>query len=75
MAISKQSTMEALRRFALRRPETEEGVAREGTALESRAVRTRKKAFLFLRPTEARLKLGPSLTDAATRAGSSLPRR
>jgi hypothetical protein len=60
--------MQALRRFALRLPDTEEGVACAGTALESRTVRTRGKAFLFLRATEARLKLQASLKDAAARA-------
>ena len=37
-------------------------------ALESRTARTRGKAFLFLRATEARLKLQASLKDAAARA-------
>jgi hypothetical protein len=63
--------MSALLKFALRLPETEEGVACEGTALESRTVRTRKKAFLFLRSTEVRLKLGPSLKEAVARASKN----
>ena len=68
MTNAKPSSLQALRRFALRLPDTEEGVACEGTALESRTVKTRRKAFLFLRPTEARLKLGGSLQDAIARA-------
>jgi hypothetical protein len=64
----KQNSMQALRKFAAQLPDTEEGVACEGTALESRTVRTAGKAFLFLRPNEARLKLGASLKDAAVRA-------
>ena len=64
----KNASMHALRKFALRLPDVEEGIACEGTAVESRTVRTRKKAFLFLRPKDARLKLDASLTDAAARA-------
>src|SRR5262249_44961069 len=59
------TTMQALRRFALRLPDAEEGIACEGTALESRTVKRKNKAFLFLRATEARLKLAASLTEAA----------
>lgn len=54
----------ALRAFASGLPETTEGVACAGTSLESRTVEVRKKAFLFLRPTEARLKLRESLPEA-----------
>ena len=61
---SRQSSMQALRKFALRLPQSEEGVACEGTALESRTIKTQSKAFLFLRSTEARLKLGKSLKEA-----------
>lgn len=68
MAITKRTAMQALRKFALRLPNTEEGVACEGTALESRTIRTGNKAFLFLRPKDARLKLAGSLKEAAARA-------
>ena len=60
--------MVALRKFALRLPDAEEGVACKGTPLEARTFKIGKKAFLFLRPKEARLKLGASLKDAAKRA-------
>jgi hypothetical protein len=60
--------MQVLRQFALRLPETEEGVACEGTALETSTVKRNGKAFLFLRATEARLKLATSLEEAAALA-------
>jgi YjbR len=59
------TTMRVLRRFALQLPETDEGIACEGTALESVTVKRKNKAFLFLRATEARLKLASSLPEAA----------
>lgn len=68
MAIAKHKAMQALRKFALRLPNTEEGVACEGTALESRTIRAGNKAFLFLRPRDARLKLAGSLKEAAAHA-------
>jgi len=60
--------MQVLRQFALQLPATEEGVACEGTALESRTVKRENKAFLFLRATEVRLKLAASLKEAAALA-------
>jgi hypothetical protein len=62
-------TMRALRAHALRHAGVEEGVACEGTALESRTVKVRGKAFLFLRSGDARLKLGPSLAQAKRTPG------
>src|SRR5262245_7280694 len=58
-------SVQTLRKLALRHPGTEEGVACAGTALESRTVRAGKRAFLFLRPGELRLKLRESLPEAA----------
>lgn len=63
-----QTTMEALNQFALQLPETDVGVACAGTALEARTVKRKNKAFLFLRATEARLKLSASLEEAVARA-------
>src|SRR5262249_40353424 len=60
----KASMMEALRKIAVRLPGTEEGIACKGTALESRTFKLRKKAFLFLRTTEGRLKLDESIQEA-----------
>jgi hypothetical protein len=56
--------MQALRKAALRHPGTEEGVACEGTPIESRTVKARNKAFLFLTVGHARLKLRESLPEA-----------
>ena len=56
--------MQALRKVALRYPGTEEGVACEGTPIESRTVKARNKAFLFLTLGHARLKLRESLPEA-----------
>jgi hypothetical protein len=56
--------MQALRRAALRYPGTEEGVACEGTPVESRTVKARNKAFVFLTIGHARLKLRDSLPEA-----------
>jgi hypothetical protein len=42
----------------------EEGVACKGTSLESTTFKVRKKAFLFLRAGEARLKLTESEAEA-----------
>jgi len=57
--------IQALRTFALRYPETEEGVACEGTAIESRTIKARNKAFLFMGAAGIRLKLRESLAEAA----------
>ena len=57
--------MQALRKAALLYPGTEEGVACEGTPIESRTVKAQKKAFLFLTVGHARLKLRESLPEAA----------
>ena len=60
--------MNALRDFALRYPEAEEGIACAGTAAEKRTVKARNKAFLFLGLTEAMLKLDDSLPEATALA-------
>jgi hypothetical protein len=54
----------ALRDVALRLPGVEEGVACEGTALESRTFKVNKKAFLFVRPASVMLKLEGSADEA-----------
>jgi len=56
--------MEALRKLALRHPDTEEGVACEGTSVERSTVKARKKAFLFVGATDAMVKLSASLPEA-----------
>jgi hypothetical protein len=63
-----QTTMQALLKYALTLPETEEGIACEGTAVESHTVKTKKKAFLFIRASDARLKLATSLPEATALA-------
>lgn len=67
MARSPRSTNEpsqALRELALRLPAVEEGVACEGTAIEKRTLKVGGKAFLFLGPRDALLKLRESLPEA-----------
>lgn len=53
-----------LRSIALALPKVEQGVACAGTALESSTYRIGNKAFLFVSPKEARLKLRSSISDA-----------
>jgi hypothetical protein len=55
----------AVRTAALGLPGVEEGVACEGTAVESRTFKIRKKAFLFVRRANVMLKLGASADEAA----------
>jgi hypothetical protein len=50
----------ALRKAALRLPDVEEGVACEGTAVESRTFKIGKRAFLFVRPAAVMLKVDKS---------------
>jgi hypothetical protein len=64
--------MQTLRKAALRYPGTEEGIACEGTPIESRTVKARNKAFLFLTVGHARLKLRESLPEA-TRLAQKKP--
>ena len=64
---SREGVMEprkAVLKAALAHPETEEGVACEGTALERRTVKVKKKAFLFLGTLDAMVKLGASKAEA-----------
>ena len=53
-----------LRSVALGHPGAEEGIACQGTALESSAFRARKKTFLFMGKSDARLKLAASQPEA-----------
>jgi predicted DNA-binding protein (MmcQ/YjbR family) len=57
-------SLTTLKRRALRHADVEEGVACPGTSLERWTAVTKKKAFMFLGPTDLRLKLGPSLAEA-----------
>ncbi len=52
--------------------DVEVGVACEGTALESRTYKTRGKAFLFVRPVDARLKVDGAREEVA-RAAAKAP--
>ena len=54
----------ALRSIASRLPGVEQGIACKGTSLESVTWQVRKKAFLFVGPSAARLKLSGSLAEA-----------
>lgn len=64
-------TTAKLRKHALRHPDTEEGVACEGTALERRTVKRNAKAFVFLGLKDAMLKLKDSLEMAADLASKT----
>lgn len=57
--------VQALRKFAMKHDDVEEGIACAGTALECATFKTNKKAFLFLGTANARLKLQDSLAEAA----------
>ncbi len=59
------TTTQALRTFALRYPDVQEGVACEGTSLEKRTVKTQGKAFVFIGVGDAMVKLSESLPEAA----------
>jgi hypothetical protein len=65
---------ERLRIAALRHPEVLESVACKGTAIESASFKVRGKAFLFLRPGTAMMKLGRSLGEASRLATQSSDR-
>ncbi len=58
----------ALAALAEKLPDTDEGIACAGTAVESRTIRTGGKAFLFIRAADARLKLGASVPEIAAMA-------
>src|SRR6266852_923892 len=56
--------VQTLRTIALRHPDTEEGIACNGTAVESSAFKVRKRTFLFARKVDLRLKLLESIPEA-----------
>jgi hypothetical protein len=58
------SPMKALRRAALRHPDTHEGISCEGTSLEKRTVKAHKRAFVFLGVADVMVKLRESLPEA-----------
>jgi hypothetical protein len=69
VTMSRQKTrvsapMKALRRAALRHPDTHEGVSCEGTSLEKRTVKAHNKAFVFLGVADVMVKLRESLPEA-----------
>jgi hypothetical protein len=68
---AKPGPVQALRAFAMTLPDVEEGVACEGTAIEKRTLKVRKKAFLFLGPADLMLKLRESLPEAARLAAQA----
>ncbi|HMY18197.1 MAG TPA: MmcQ/YjbR family DNA-binding protein [Polyangium sp.] len=59
------STIESLRQAALGHPDVEEGLSCKGTTIESATFKVKGKAFLFLRPGTAMLKLDGSLEEAS----------
>jgi hypothetical protein len=64
--------MLALRRVALSHPDVEEGLACKGTVIQSATFKVRGKAFLFLRPGKAMLKLDTS-QGAASKLAAKKP--
>jgi hypothetical protein len=56
--------VKTLRAAALGHPGAEEGIACQGTALESSAFKARNKTFLFMGRSDARLKLAASRAEA-----------
>jgi hypothetical protein len=64
-------TTAVLRKHALRHADVEEGVACEGTPLERRTVKAKKKAFVFLGLSDVMLKLRDSLVEASKLASKS----
>lgn len=58
------STAQVLRRVAMHYPQVEEGIACEGTAVESSSFRARGKSFLFVGRDVVRVKLSASQADA-----------
>jgi hypothetical protein len=52
--------------FGARHDGVEQGVACKGTAAECTTYKINKKAFLFVRPKAAMVKLGASVPEAAT---------
>lgn len=63
--------LEAMRATALGYPGTVEGISCAGTAIESRTVKAGKRAFLFLRRKEVRIKLEASLGEIQARAAQA----
>jgi YjbR len=66
--------LQTLRSIALRYPQTEEGIACKGTAVECTTFKARSKAFLFVGAKEIRLKLDASLAEA-TKLAAKEPER
>jgi hypothetical protein len=56
----------ALHKFAAKLEDTTQDVACKGTAIEKTTYKTRNKAFLFLGPADAMLKLNDSIDEAKT---------
>jgi hypothetical protein len=60
-----EQIMQALRQAARTHADVEEGLACKGTVIESATFKVNGKAFLFLRPGTAMLKLDTSLDEAS----------
>jgi hypothetical protein len=62
--VGDDEALASLRASAMSHPDVTEGVACEGTEIESRTLKVGRSAFLFLRAHEGRLKLDTSLEEA-----------
>lgn len=72
MPRAKTANVSALREFALSLTGVEESIACAGTTLEKRAMKVRKKTFLFLGESDLMLKLAASL-PAANKLTAEVP--
>ncbi len=66
-----QALIDAMYAHGLRYPGTVEGISCAGTAIEARTVKVKKRAFVFVRLKDARLKLGDSLSEAKAMAAAA----
>jgi hypothetical protein len=66
--MARDTTIEALRKLAVKHPGATEGIACAGTAMERRTIKASNKAFLFFGAKDALLKLRDSLPEASALA-------
>jgi hypothetical protein len=65
-----EKLLEEMAQFALRYPDATAGLACAGTAIESRTALTSKRAFVFLRRKEFRMKVGASFAEVEALAAA-----
>ena len=60
---SGQEFVQALLRFGLKHPNTEESLACKGTVIESATVKVGGRAFLFVRPIHVMMKVDAAMAE------------